>query len=172
MIQAGLSGSWHTLLTQLLLTSLLPHSMSVKDNRLESASVIRWCRWTQVVSVKSNIKECVANRMIGKWLPNVCVSLCGEGFLPVFPALSFRWWGGLLWQNFFVLAYFIVWIKWGGGGWGSTRNQEQEEKVSISKNSPQKVRVCYQKSVFPQELFYLGSKEKTLLLFLKERYRF
>lgn len=171
MIQARVSGNWHTLLTQLLLTSLLPHSISVKDNRLESASVIRWCRWTQVVSVKSNIKECVVNRMIGKWLPNVCISLCGEGFLPVYPALSFSWWGGLLWQNFIVLAYFIVWIKW-----GVSRVDEEpvvtRQKVSISKNSSQKVRVCYQKSVSPQELFYLGSEEKTLLLFLNERHRY
>lgn len=30
MIQTGVSGNRHTLLTQLLLTSLLPHSMSVK----------------------------------------------------------------------------------------------------------------------------------------------
>lgn len=45
------------------------------------------------------------------------------------------------------------------------------EKVSVSKDSPQKVRVCYQKSVLPQELFYLGCKEKTLLLFLIERHR-
>lgn len=170
MIQAGLSGSWHTLLTQLLLTSLLPHSMSVKDNRLESASVIRWCRWTQVVSVKSRIKECVANRMIGKWLPNVCVSLCGEGFLPVYPALSFSLMGWITLAKLYCSGVISLFGLNGGVG-GSTRNQEREKKVSISKSSPQKVRVCYQKSVFPQELFYLGSKEKRLLLFLKERHR-
>lgn len=158
MIQAGLSGSWHTLLTQLLLTSLLPHSMSVKDNRLESASVIRWCRWTQVVSVKSNIKESVANRMIGKWLPNVCVSLCGEGFLPVYLALSFRWWGGLLWQNFIVLAYFIVWIKW--GCWGSTRNQEQEKKCQFPKIAHRKWEFVIKKVFSPKSYFTLVPKKR------------
>lgn len=92
MIQTRVSGSWHTLLTQLLLTSVLPHSIIVRDNRLESASVIRWLRWTVAGSVKLTIKECVMNRMIRKWLPNVCISLCGEGFLPVYPTLNFSWW--------------------------------------------------------------------------------
>lgn len=92
MIQTRVSESWHTLLTQLLLTSLLLHSIIVKDNRLESASVIRWWRWTPAGTVKLTIKECVMNRMISKWLPNVCISLCGEGFLPVYPALNFSWW--------------------------------------------------------------------------------
>lgn len=41
--------------------------------------------------------------------------------------------------------------------------------LSVSKNSPQKVRVCYQKGVFPEELFKRGSEEKMLLLFLKVR---
>lgn len=127
MIQAGVSGNRRTLLTQLLLTSLLPHSIGVKDNRLESASVIRWCRRMQVVSVKWNIKECVRSRTVWKWLPNVCISFRGEGFLPVYPALSFSWFGGgvgWLWQNFIVLAHIIVWMKGRGVGgvedwWGS-----------------------------------------------------
>lgn len=59
------------------------HIRLSSDNRLESASVIRWLRWTLAGSVKLTIKECVMNRMIRKWLPNVCISLCDEGFLPV-----------------------------------------------------------------------------------------
>lgn len=48
-----------------------------KDNRLESASVIRWWwRRTPAGAVKLTIKERVMNRMISKWLPSVCISLC------------------------------------------------------------------------------------------------
>lgn len=115
MIQMRVSGNWHTLLTQLLLTSLLPHSISVKkDNRLECASVIRWWRWTPAASVKLNIKECVMNRMISKWLPNVCVSLCGERFLPVYTALNFGPWAvDYFWQalanyNDVVLFCYLI----------------------------------------------------------------
>lgn len=101
MIQMRVSGNWHTLLTQLLLTPLLPHSIIVKDNRLECASVIRWWRWTPAGSVKSTIKECVMNRMISKPLPNVCVSLYGEGFLPVYSCFEFQLMtGGLLLTGF------------------------------------------------------------------------
>lgn len=97
MIQ--MSENWHTLLTQLLLTSLLPRSIILKDNRLECACIIRWWRWTPAGSVKLSIKECVINRMISKWLPNVCISLSGEGFLPVYTTLNFsRWAVDYFWQ--------------------------------------------------------------------------
>lgn len=74
MIQRRVGEYWHTLLTQLLLTFLLPHLIIVRDNRLEYANLIRWWRWTPAASVKLHIKECVMNRMISKSLPNVCVS--------------------------------------------------------------------------------------------------
>lgn len=120
MIQMRVSGSWHTLLTQLLLTSLLPRSIIVKDNRLECASVIRWWRWTPAGSVKLTIKECVMNRMISKWLPNVCISLCGGGFLPLYTTLNFSWWAAdYFWQalakcNALVLFYclYLIRVAW------------------------------------------------------------
>lgn len=72
MIQTGVSGSWHTLLTQLLLTSLLPHSIIIRDNRLESVSVIRWLRWTLAGSEVDNQGMCHEadnQKMVDKCLP-------------------------------------------------------------------------------------------------------
>lgn len=130
MIQARVSGSWHTLLTQLLLTSLLPHSISVKDRRLECASVIRWCRWTQVVSVKLNIKECVMNRMISKRLPNVCIRVCGEGFLPVYPALGFTWRGDYFSKTLLFWLISLFGLNMGVEGRGGTSCKKRKSVSS------------------------------------------
>lgn len=77
MIQAGVSESWHTLLTQLLLTPLLPHLIIVGDNRLESGD---WDErqlplWSRIIN------ECVINRMIRKVADKrLHQSLWGKGF--------------------------------------------------------------------------------------------
>lgn len=85
------------------------HIRLSSDNGLESASVIRWLRWTLAGSVKLTIKECVMNRMIRKWLPNVCISLCDEGFLPVTSTLNFSWWEvDYFWQALAKLSYLVL----------------------------------------------------------------
>lgn len=147
MIQAHVSGNWHTLLTQLLLTSLLPHSISVKDNRLESASVIRWCRWMQVVSeveFQGVCHEPDDRQMAAKRLH--------QSLWWGIPASIFRFeiqlmGARLLWQNFIVLAHFIVWIKW--GCWGSTRNRCNKRKKCQFLKITHRKWVCYQKKCFP-----------------------